>query len=183
MIWPPCYAGRATLPAMSDDPITERILAALARFDRVRPAVEAGAPWRLAERFDDTPEAHWGPPEILAHVAEMLGFWRTQLDRVAAGEGEPVPFGRTATDTARLSAIEHERSLPPADLLAHIVHGANRFILAWGSWTPAQRQRVGVHPTLGEMTVGASAERFVAGHMMAHADQLEATVGVAPPSD
>jgi hypothetical protein len=165
---------------MSADPVTERVLAALARFERVGPALEAGAPWPLAERFDDAPEAQWGPPEVLAHVAEMLGYWRTQLDRVAAGEGEPVAFGRTATDAARLSAIEHDRSLPPTELVARVVHGAHRFLATWGSWTPAQRQRLGVHPRLGEMTVEASVERFVVGHLVAHAEQLEATLGVAP---
>lgn len=168
---------------MSTDPVTERINAALVRFDAVRPAIEAGAPWPLAERFDDAPEAQWGPPEVLAHVAEMLGFWRTQLDRVAAGEGAPVPFGRISTDTARLAAIEHDRSLPPADLFARIVHGANRFLATWASWTPAQRQRIGVHPRLGEMTVEVSVERFITGHLVGHAEQLESTLGAAPPGE
>jgi hypothetical protein len=166
---------------MSDDPITERIEAGLARFERIRPAVEAGAPWPLAERFDDAPEAHWGPPEVLAHVAEMLGYWRTQLERLVAGAGEPVPFGRTGADTDRLSTIEHDRNLPPAELFSKVRDGAGRFVAAWTAWTPADRERVGVHPRLGEMTVAASAERFVAGHLLAHADQLETTVGVAPP--
>lgn len=168
---------------MSKDPVTERIHAALARFERFRPAVEAGAPWPLAERFDDAPEASWGPPEILAHVAEMLGYWRTELERVVAGDGAPVPFGRTAADPVRLSTIERERSLPPAELFARIVARADRFLAVWGSWTPRQRQRLGLHPRLGETTVEASAGRLIAGHLLDHADQLEATLGSAAAGD
>lgn len=168
---------------MPPDDVADRVRAALVRFDGVRPAVEAGAPWPLAERFDDAPEALWGPPEVLAHVEEMLGFWRTELERVAAGDGEPVPFGRTADDVVRLSAIEHDRSLPPTELFSRVVSGADRFLAAWDAWTPEERRRVGLHPRLGEMTVEASAERFIVGHLTAHADQLEATLASGSTGD
>lgn len=168
---------------MPHDDVADRITTALARFERVRPAVEAGAPWPLSERFDDAPEALWGPPEILAHVEEMIGFWRTELERVVAGDGAPVPFGRTAADPVRLSTIERDRSLPPGELFDRIGARADRFLAVWGSWTPEQRQRVGVHPRLGETTVEASAGRLIAGHLLDHADQLEATLGSAAAGD
>ncbi len=168
---------------MPTDDVADRIRIALDRLEHVRSAVEAGAPWQLSERFDDAPEASWGPPEILAHVAEMLGYWRTELERVVAGDGVPVPFGRTAADPVRLSTIERDRSLPPAELYALIVASANRFLAVWGSWTPEQRQRLGLHPRLGETAVEASAARLIASHLLEHTDQLEARLGSATTGD
>ncbi len=168
---------------MSNDEITERIRTAVARLDRLQPAVEAGAPWPLAERFDDAPEATWGPPEVLAHLAEMVGYWRTELERVAAGDGDPVPCGRTAADAARLAAIEHDRALSPGELFARMDAGAERFIASWTAWTPAERERLGLHPRLGEISVAASADRFVASHLVDHANQLEESLGKAPTPD
>ena len=70
----------------------------------------------LAERFDDAPEAEWGPVEVLAHVAEMIPFWQGEMERiivgVAGGAAEPIPFGRVATDTVRLAVLERDRTLP-----------------------------------------------------------------------
>jgi hypothetical protein len=168
---------------MSNDGITERIRTAIARLDRLRPAVEAGAPWPLAERFDDAPEASWGPPEVLAHLAEMIGFWTTELQRVAAGEGEPVPFGRTAADANRLAAIEYDRSKSPAELFARINGAADRFLAVWGAWTPTQRERLGLHPRVGEISVAASGDRFIASHLIDHANQLEVSLGMIPTTD
>jgi hypothetical protein len=168
---------------MSTDEVADRIRTALERFDRLRPAVEAGAPWPLADRFDDAPEASWGPPEVLAHLAEMVGFWTTELERVVAGDGAPVPFGRTATDTTRLGAIEVDRSLSPGELFARIADSADRFLGDWGSWTAAQRERLGLHPRLGELTVAYSADRFIASHLIDHANQLEVSLGMTPTTD
>jgi DinB superfamily len=168
---------------MPTDDLVDRFRAALERFERIHPAVEAAAPWPLAERFDTSTEASWGPPEVLAHVAEMLGYWRVELERVAAGVGDPVPFGRVATDTARLDIIERDRSLPPADLFARIAGGSERFLETWARWTPAQRDRIGLHPRLGEIAVGASADRFIVDHLGEHAAQLEETTGTAPTGD
>jgi hypothetical protein len=168
---------------MPTDDTVARVRAAVERFERARPAVEAAAPWPLAERFDTSEEASWGPPEVLAHVSEMLEFWRKELERVAAGTDDPVPFGRVATDTDRLAIIERDRSLPPADLFARIVAGSERFLGSWARWTEPERDRVGLHPRLGEMTVRASADRFVVDHLADHAAQLEATMGTAPTSD
>ena len=105
----------------TNDGTCDGIEAGRARLAALRPAVQAGAPWPLSERFDDAPEATWGPPEVLAHVDEMLGFWHGELDRIVdARSDEPVPFGRISTDAARLAAIERERRLPLDELDASI---------------------------------------------------------------
>jgi DinB superfamily len=182
-MWPPMLRLACDTLRVTTDEVADRIRTALERFERLRPAVEAGAPWPLAERFDDAPEASWGPPEVLAHLAEMIGFWTIELQRVAAGEGEPVPFGRTAADATRLAAIEYDRSKSPAELFARITGAADRFLAVWGAWTPAQRERLGLHPRLGELTVSYSADRFIASHLIDHANQLEVSLGMAPTPD
>jgi hypothetical protein len=113
----------------------------------------------------------------------MIEYWTTELQRVAVGEGEPVPFGRIAADSNRLAAIEYDRSKSPAELFARINGASNRFLDAWDSWTPPQRERLGLHPRLGELTVAYSADRFIASHLIDHANQLEASLGTAPATD
>jgi hypothetical protein len=167
---------------MANDELTDHVVEARARLDGLRPTVEAGAPWPLAERFDHAPEASWGPNEVLAHLAEMVGFWDGELSRiVAAGGGEPVPFGRITTDAARLAVIERDRTLPPGELFDRMSAKLDVFLDHWSSWPPEARERVGLHPRLGEVTVAAGAERFIAGHLVDHADQLESSLGASRP--
>ena len=70
----------------------------------------AVAPRRRASTI--APEASWGPPEVLAHVAEMLPFWQGEMERDPDGSrrASPVPFGRSASDPIRLGLIERDRS-------------------------------------------------------------------------
>lgn len=141
------------------------------------PDVAAGEPWPLSDRFGTEPEAHWGPPETLAHVAEMITFWTGEMERVLAGEPEPVPFGRVASDPLRIGVIERDRSLPSRELLARIRSGVERLATRIAELSPAEAQRRGVHATLGEMTVVRIAERFIIGHLEEHAAQLRESLG------
>ena len=72
-----------------DDGSMDRLRAARAGLEATRSAVEARAPWPLATTIDDSEEAHWGPPEVLAHVAEMVPYWQGEMERVLAGSPEP----------------------------------------------------------------------------------------------
>ena len=104
---------------MTNDDLPLLLHAAGERLAATRPGVVARAPWPLAERFDDAPEAEWGPNEVLAHVAEMIPFWQGEIERIIAGAAaqnvaaaaagdampEPVPFGRVATDGVRLAIL------------------------------------------------------------------------------
>ncbi len=63
-----------------------------AAYADLRPRSWHGEPWPLAKTFGTEPEAAWGPPELLAHVAEMLLFWLGELERVVEGGTDgPVP--------------------------------------------------------------------------------------------
>jgi len=156
--------------------LADRLVAARREFVALRAAVESGRPWRLSDVFGVEPEAHWGPPEVLAHVAEMIPFWQGEMARILDGISEPVPFGRVASDTLRIGVIERDRSLPPGELFERIDASAGRFAARLGSLTAAEAGRRGLHPTLGEMTVVQIAERFVVGHLEDHVRQLSGTL-------
>lgn len=141
---------------------------------RLRERVEAGEPWPLSERFDHAPEASWGPPEVLAHVSEMLPFWLGEVERVIAGKEEPVPFGRVGDDPLRIAIIGRDRRLPVGELYARIDHGIARWTDRLAGLTPAERVKRGLHPTRGEMPVEAIVDRQVAGHLEEHGTQLAA---------
>jgi len=169
---------------MTTDETIQRIQAAADRLAATRPAIANGAPWTLAERFDDTPEAEWGPPEVLAHVAEMIPFWQGEIERIVAGAApgaaEPVPFGRVATDGVRLGILERDRSLPPIELYDRIATSLERFERRWSALTTAEQARRGLHPRLREMSVKAIADRFIVQHLADHAVQLEDILGRVP---
>ena len=159
-----------------DDTLIVRLRAAVAGLEATRPAVEAGAPWPLAAAFDTSEEARWGPPEVLAHLAEMAPFWLGEMERIIAGGPDPVPFGRVATDAMRLGILERDRSLPPRELYDRTVSGLERLERRWATLTPADLERLGLHPRLGEMTIAAIADRFIVSHAAEHVVQLEATL-------
>lgn len=157
-----------------------RLDAATAALEATRPAVEAGSPWPLAATFDHSDEARWGPPEVLAHLAEMVPYWLGEMERVLAGTPEPVAFGRIATDPVRLSVLERDRSLPPRELYDRTTSELERLGRRLAALTPAELGRRGLHPRAGEMTVAAMPDRFVIGHLADHIVQLEAFLADPP---
>ena len=161
---------------MTTKDLVPRLEAASKRLAALRPAVEAGAPWPLSDNFGTEPEASWGPPETLAHVAEMLPFWLGEIERVVDGTGEPVPFGRVATDQLRLLVLERDRSLPPRELFDRIATGTDRVAGRLKALTARDTSRRGVHPRRGEMRVQEIADRFVVSHLEEHAEQLAGVV-------
>jgi DinB family protein len=163
---------------MAVEELVFRLEAASARLAALRPAVERGAPWPLSDNIGTEPEASWGPPETLAHVAEMLPFWLGEIERVVDGaaDGAPVPFGRVATDQIRLLVLERDRSLPPRELFARIGADADRTARRLAELSPAQAAARGIHPRRGEMTVEELAGRFIVDHLEEHAEQLSTTL-------
>jgi DinB superfamily len=161
--------------AMTDE-IADRILEAHRRIDALRPGVEAGAPWPASDNFGHEPEASWNPPELLAHVAEMLPYWMGQIERVLEGYPEPVPFGRVATDDDRIAAIGRERALPVGELFDRVARGAGAAADRLRELSADELDRRGTHPTLGEMTVAGVAERMFIRHLGEHEEQLRSII-------
>ena len=80
------------------------------------------------------------------------------------GAPDPVPFGRTAADPVRVLTIERDRTLPPRELLDRIEATAERYARRLAELEPADLDRRGLHPRLGELTVAEILERFAVGH-------------------
>lgn len=150
-------------------------------FLALRPAALAGEPWPLAPQFGHSTEAHWGPPEVLAHVAEMLPCWLGEVERILAGGPAPVPFGRVATDAVRLAVIGRDRTVPLRDLFDRVASDIGRYERRLGALTGPDLARQGLHPVRGPMSVEEVLEGFVVAHLAEHAAQLRELL-VEPPS-
>lgn len=167
----------SALPAIAEQ--IERLRTAGSELDALRDRTERGGPWPLSEDFGTAPESHWGPPETLAHLEEMVPFWHGEIERVLAGPPGPVPFGRTADDTVRLAIIERDRTLPLRELFARIDASLARLTNRLGSLSRNEAERIGVHPRLGDMTVDRMVERFLTGHLEEHVEQLRSVLDEA----
>jgi threonine dehydratase len=116
----------------------------------------------------------WEAGQVWAHLAEFPAYWLAQirlvLDRY---RGEPVPFGRTKADAARIAAIEAERHTEPGELLARVRRDLAELRGAVEALPTDAWEARGEHPTLGSMTMPEIVERFLVGHLEEHADQLD----------
>lgn len=156
-----------------DTELAGRLGVGRAAFAGLREAVVALEPWPLSDAYGAEPESDWGPKEVLAHVAEMVPYWLSQIDTVLAGPPEPVTFGRVATDPGRIERIGLDRSLPAGELFARIDRSLADVEARLEQLDPADEARLGSHTRLGEMPVGAMFERFIVGHVEDHVRQLE----------
>ncbi|HEY8819375.1 MAG TPA: hypothetical protein VIM25_11235 [Candidatus Limnocylindrales bacterium] len=163
-----------------DEPLLDRLRAGTDALKATRVAVEAHGPWPLAPMIDHSAEAHWGPPEVLAHISEMVQYWLGELERVIACNPEPVPFGRLATDPVRLAILGRDRSLPTRELYDRTVSALERLERRLAELTPTDLRRRGLHPSRGVMTAAQIPERFVVGHLAEHVAQLETLLGGPP---
>jgi hypothetical protein len=155
------------------DDQARRLEVAVAAIVELKPRVEAGAPWSLAELYGPEPEASWGPPELLAHLEEYLPYWLGEIERVLDGPpGAPVPFGRVATDPIRIGVIGRDRTLPLRELFSRIEAGTPRVAARLRELTEAEADRTGLHPARGEMNVRDMLEPFLVGHSEGHVTQL-----------
>ena len=165
---------------MDPDTFDSRLAVASERLTALGERLRTGGPWPLAERFDHAPEAAWGPRETLAHLEEMLAYWLGEAERVVDMEAGPEPFGRLATDSVRLAVIERDRTLPIRELVARVTVGIERWRGRWAQLDATERDRSGLHPTLGTLQVSDISTRFVAGHLEDHLDQLDAALPADP---
>jgi len=116
----------------------------------------------------------WEAGQVWAHVAEFIPYWIEQAQHVIDGFVEdPVPFGRTKSDSGRIAAIERGRGVPVSVLWSEThsdLEALRQFVR--GLTEHALRAR-GLHPTMGVMTTAGIVEEFLVGHLEQHADQLD----------
>ena len=165
---------------MSESPIAADRTTYVARLTAVRRRLAdhaaAGPPPGLTDPVPGE-EERWEAGQVWAHLAEFPAYWLEQvttlLARRAAGEPEPIPFGRTRADPARGAAIERDRHADPHALLARVMAGIDDATAELEMWPTAAFRAVGLHPRLGPMTLPQILERFIVGHLEEHADQLD----------
>ena len=116
----------------------------------------------------------WEAAQVWAHMAEFVGYWQAQLEKVVDNyAGEPVPFGRTTEDAGRIEGIETGRSVPIPELMEQVHDGIEVTRRYLPTLTEAQWASVGLHPRRGEMTIPQMVQRFTIDHLEEHADQLD----------
>src|SRR5436190_5312037 len=129
----------------------------------------------MAEQFGVEPEASWGPPEVLAHVSEMLPYWLGEIERIVAApaSSDPVPFGRVSGEPVRIAIIGRDRTVPIRELLARISADARRGAARLRELDASgEERRVGLHPRLGAMALPDIGGRVLATHAQDHVLQL-----------
>jgi hypothetical protein len=146
----------------------ERLRTARDNFVRMRPLLELSP---LPP--DDLPrQREWVAREILAHVVEMLPYWLGEIERVMAGDKEPVPFGRPPTDLVRVLTVDRDRTLPAAELYARLDHVLERVVRRLLELDERQAARRGLSRERGEMTVRQIVEVMLAGHTEEHCRRM-----------
>ena len=127
---------------------------------------------------DPGADERWEAAQVWAHMAEFVGYWREQAERVINEyDGQPVEFGRVKTDAGRLEAIEQGRGRTIDELAGDTHRGLTvlrRFI---DGLSPEQRAAVGRHVTRGEMDVDRLVGFFLLDHLEEHLDQLDGLNG------
>lgn len=167
-----------TLQAMGSlDAEASRLEAAAGAIVALRERVENAGPWPLAELYGTEAEASWGPPELLAHLEEMLPYWLGEIERIldGPGEGSPdaaVPFGRVASDDVRIGVIGRDRTVPLRELFARLEADVARVAGRLRELSVEEAGRRGLHPARGALTITAIVERFLVGHLEEHVEQL-----------
>ena len=160
-----------------------RLEAAAAAILALRERLEGGAPWPLAELYGTEAEASWGPPELLAHLDEMLPFWLGEVERIldANPAGGPFPFGRVCgpDDVLRIGIIGRDRRLPIRELMARLGADSRRAASRMRELSDAESERHGKRESGESISTTDLFETFVVGHIEGHVKQLTAILAAA----
>jgi hypothetical protein len=132
----------------------------------------------VQQRLRQAPgENEWSAMEILGHCVEMVPFWLKQCQGLIDASGDPPPFGRTLDSPERLEGVQHGKMGDPdaimAELRREVAGGAARL----RQLTGADRDKAGIHPRRGRMTVDDVVRIFIVEHAEEHVQQVRAALG------
>jgi hypothetical protein len=133
---------------------------------------------------DPGEEERWDAGQVWAHLGEFPTYWLGQVlrivDAAAAGQEQPIPFGRMKTDPGRVGAIERDRRQDQAVLLERMQRGIALTRKQLDGFSLDDLDVHGLHPVRGEMTVASIIELFIVDHLEEHAAQLEQLAAKTP---
>jgi hypothetical protein len=162
---------------MADQTIAEITQRMAAVEQRLETHAAGPAPDGLTDPDPETPEERWQAAQVWGHLAEFMPYWLGQIQMVISEfGGEPVPFGRTKADAARLEGIAGGLGTPIADQMASVreaIANARNYL---DGLTPEQWAAIGLHSRRGEMNIPDIVQTFMLNHLEEHAAQLDALV-------
>jgi hypothetical protein len=116
----------------------------------------------------------WEAGQVWAHLAEFIPYWLAEVSLVIErGIIEPVAFGRSKSDPARISAIERDRRGDRGALWNRTAAGLASLRAFLLGLDPSAWEARGRHSTLGDMDLARIVDEFLVGHLEQHALQLE----------
>jgi hypothetical protein len=155
------------------DDILKRLDVAQQRLE----AIAKGAPPTGLTQPDPGETEQWQGAQVWGHMAEFMPYWLNQLQNVIAmWGGQPVMFGRTKADAARLEGIAAGLNTPIAQQMAQVRQSVAMARNYLASLTPEQWQAIGLHTRRGQMGVADIVGTFMLDHLEEHAAQLDALV-------
>lgn len=123
---------------------------------------------------DPKTQERWEDGQVWGHLSEFVDFWIPQVQKVIDNfQGDPVPFGRDATDTRKADSLEAGKTTAPEVSWARLQDDLVRLRQFVASFDQRAVDAKGLHRTIGVMDMNAMMERFLVGHLEEHAEQLE----------
>jgi uncharacterized damage-inducible protein DinB len=130
-----------------------------------------------AQRLRASPgENEWSVMQTLGHMVEMIPYWLGHCQTLMTASDEPPRFGRTLDSPERLAGIERGAVGDVDELLRALSAEVQTAADAIRRMSAAERDRTGIHPRHGAMTVAEVVETYIVAHAEEHLAQIEAAL-------
>jgi uncharacterized damage-inducible protein DinB len=131
----------------------------------------------VASRLGTAPgKDAWSAMQTLGHMTEMIPYWLNHCGVLIAATGSPPRFGRTAGSPERLAGVAHGATADPDALLGRLKEAVRAAAGTIRKLSEAERNKRGLNPERGEMTVAEVIESFIVGHAEEHLAQVQAAL-------
>ena len=131
----------------------------------------------MASRLRASPgESEWSAMQTLGHMTEMIPFWLHHCRGLIAATGEVPTFGRAPGSPERLDGVARGAAARPEEILGRLQDEVRRAAAAIRQLSTAERNKRGIHPERGEMSVAEVIESFIVSHAEEHLGQVEGTL-------
>jgi uncharacterized damage-inducible protein DinB len=130
-----------------------------------------------ASRLRATPgENEWSAMHTLGHMTEMIPYWLDHCRVLIAATGAPPTFGRAPGSPERLAGVAHGAAAEPGALLTQLQSAVQSATGTIRRLSAAEREKRGVSPGRGEMSVADIIESFIVSHAEEHLAQVRAAL-------
>ena len=127
----------------------------------------------VASRLRASPgESEWSAMQTLGHMTEMIPYWLHHCRVLIAATGEVPTFGRAPGSPERLAGVARGAAAQPDEMLAQLQDEVRRAADTIRSLSMAERNKRGVNPGRGELTVSDVIESFIVSHAEEHLAQV-----------